>query len=439
MPVQFGKRASTACVGGVVLLLASSIFLGGADGPMATSMCVLGLLLLAAVAAWLNLSVPMETLFLGGLLGVAALSGLAGNWDMARTEWLQLCGAVAIWTAGRTLGTERYLVKLSWYALMGTLMAIGLLAILAYGLDVSGGLGVSRMKFTFGSPNSFAALMAVGAILSVGHISYKLTQHTSQEISLVSRFGQLPGKTILSMSALVVCGGCVMLSLSRAGFVLMVLACLFVALVSILSAPDFRRYWKRLIVGHPFASAAGLLAACFMVALLLGAETQFGARASDLHVDAMDRWAAFGEYWSVWQQKPLIGHGLGSFNHVNERLTNLENAPYLVTLGAAHNVGLQWLIQTGLVGTALMAAIWLAMHFQIIRALRKRAEGANFGFIVAVLAVSVYFSIHSMIDFPLELPGIMWIYSFVLGLACGVAASEIRKSEAERVQTQNQT
>lgn len=432
MPESWIQPASSACIGAVLSVLLASIFMGGADHAYATSICVLGLLLIGAFALFLAKSPPAEPLILGGLLAAMALSGAAGNWDVARTEWLQLCGAAAIWSTGRILGRDRYIIKLAWYASMATAMTVGVFAMIVYGLSFGDAPGVSRMKFTFGSANSFAALMAIGVILSAGHIAYKLAHHTSHDISIWSRIGQLPGKTILSLSALVVCASCVLLSLSRASLILTALALMVVAIASVLSARDLRRFWNRSVRQHPIASTSAVAVSLFGIALLLATETQLGSRAVDLQVDAQDRWLAYHEYWKAWQHHPVFGHGLGSFNQVNEQLTTIENAPQLVTLGAAHNVGLQWLLQTGLVGTLIMDLIWLAIHCRIVRALLKPVEGANLGFVIAVLAVSVYLSLHSMIDFPLELPGIMWVYSFLLGLACGIATSDTKSTEVSQ-------
>ena len=66
----------------------------------------------------------------------------------------------------------------------------------------------------------------------------------------------------------------------------------------------------------------------------------------------------FGIYGSVWLEKPWFGHGLGSFNRVNDALMTLENVGTTGAFGAAHNVVLQWLIQQGIVGTILICTLF---------------------------------------------------------------------------------
>src|SRR5215212_9842 len=69
------------------------------------------------------------------------------------------------------------------------------------------------------------------------------------------------------------------------------------------------------------------------------------------------RWVWWKQAWEGWEERPVVGTGSGSF-----QLTNLRyRTTYLDQATEPHNVPLQFLSETGLVGLALLAATlgWL--------------------------------------------------------------------------------
>ena len=128
----------------------------------------------------------------------------------------------------------------------------------------------------------------------------------------------------------------------------------------------------------------------------------------------------FQAYLPLIEDRPWRGHGLGSFNRLNDAQISLQNAALTEQMGAAHNVVLQWLLQQGIIGLSVMCAAVLWILVTIARALR-RAQGSDASMLLMVLCMSGLFLGHGMVDFALEIPAAMWFFSFWLGLATGRA------------------
>ncbi len=98
---------------------------------------------------------------------------------------------------------------------------------------------------------------------------------------------------------------------------------------------------------------------------------------------------------------------------------NKLNLPDLILIGAAHNVYLQWLEQTGLVGAILM---WSCLGWLFITiALALRGKQRLSGLLRLTLSSSVLVLTHGLTDFSLEVPGITALWALLLGLAAGRA------------------
>ena len=121
----------------------------------------------------------------------------------------------------------------------------------------------------------------------------------------------------------------------------------------------------------------------------------------------------------AWREAPLFGHGLGSFADALVPHITAQNASVLVLQGAAHNLALQWMVQTGLVGTALAAvAMGLVMRVLFVGIfVRKQLKTPLRGIVV----VGVAALIHGGIDYALEIPAIFWWTALLMGLGSGIS------------------
>ncbi|WP_084395815.1 O-antigen ligase family protein [Henriciella aquimarina] len=401
----------------------------GADTLIASAWACLAAALALALVLLLHPfeRLPASILLLTLLLGGTVAGGLTGNWYQARAEIVQLAAGLAFWSAGILLAQSRRLLGLCWTSLIAGIALFGVLALISYPLSATGYTdgsdtsAITRLSFSFGSPNVMASLMGVGAILSAVHITYLLRTRVASDIPRLAKISQMPRSGYISALALLICASCLLLSLSRAAITLTlgVLAVWLTIEIGLRArqsdSGDAPRRRRRPLIMLAVAAASVLLI------LLTLSSGQIGARSGALGTDSMGRWEIFSEYWAAWQEHPLFGFGLGSFNRVNESITTLDNAWRLVTMGAAHNILLQWLIQTGIVGTAIMVSVWLWMHGKIIRVAATQSNNSIHYIAIAALLVSVFLILHNLVDFSLEIPSIMWTYAFLLGLACGTS------------------
>lgn len=259
--------------------------------------------------------------------------------------------------------------------------------------------------------------MGLGVIVSAMHLAYLLRARVATGIPILAKLNYIPREGYASIVALILCATCLLLSLSRAA--------IFLTLAFLAAAAAMEVFVRRKSETLNLAERRYLVIGCIglafaLVLVITLTVSDIGDRTGDLHVDGAGRWALLSEYWQAWQQKPAFGHGLGSFNRVNESITTMDNAAMLVLLGAAHNVLLQWLIQTGLAGLAAMATVQFLFHYRILKGARQRSYRTRAYLSRMVLFTSAFLFLHNMIDFPLEIPSVMWTYAFLLGLACGM-------------------
>ena len=127
------------------------------------------------------------------------------------------------------------------------------------------------------------------------------------------------------------------------------------------------------------------------------------------------RWTWWNEAWQLWEDNPVAGTGAGTFSLARRPLrtnTTVATEP--------HNVPLQFLSETGLVGFLLAAGAGLAAAFAIVRALRRVEEPeAAAGLALAVVALA--YLAHAVIDYDWDFVGVSAPLFLVLGVLIGAA------------------
>ncbi|HEX2503115.1 MAG TPA: O-antigen ligase family protein [Miltoncostaeaceae bacterium] len=115
---------------------------------------------------------------------------------------------------------------------------------------------------------------------------------------------------------------------------------------------------------------------------------------------ANQRRAWWGEAWRGFEDSPLLGQGAGGFAlvHLQER----RNSDDALATREPHGVGPRFLSGTGLVGTALFAALVGAIVWGVLRAARI-GVGPEIGLPLAVLAA---FALQASIDWAWAIPAL---------------------------------
>ena len=129
----------------------------------------------------------------------------------------------------------------------------------------------------------------------------------------------------------------------------------------------------------------------------------------------------------AWWAKPLGGWGAGSFPVTHKLYRQVE-------LGVAqpHNVPLQFLVETGLVGAILaMTGVGLLLWAALAR-VRSMAPGREREIAVALFAGAVAWLVHGLVDWDWDIPGVTipaLLFLGVLGAVRPPARAGVAKPE----------
>ncbi len=392
----------------------------GTVHPVPTALFILGGtigflgVLLRAYRAGIPLPVLRDPLFRIGGLGVAlgilqliplpagvlaVISPGTYRWtvtelaDIGIEPWSWHPIAVVPWSAEN--GTAWLIALWSWYAVAATVLAdrrvartmLRTMAVTGFGLAILGivqkltgaqaifFVGLERPAFyaTFVNPNNAATFLLLGALAAAA-----------------CAWRAHPERRLLWFAAAAFTAGSAVFSLSRGGIAMIPFALLLLAWLRWRN-----RGAQRETTPAAVAAPLALLAATLFFVLWIGHTEVFGELATlqdDRGLNGRTTiWAeALGRIWPAF---PLFGVGYGNFAHVYPAY-QAHAAP--VTYTALENEYLHALVEGGLAGAALAAAVlWV-----LLRGLLR--PGRRPGDLPLVAGVAAYL-VHMLIDFPLHL------------------------------------
>jgi hypothetical protein len=129
--------------------------------------------------------------------------------------------------------------------------------------------------------------------------------------------------------------------------------------------------------------------------------------------NAGNRWVWWSEAVGAWSDRPLEGHGAGSFGVVHRQYrTNRLNVLQ------PHSVPLQFLAETGLVGFGLAMGGLGLLALGAVGAARRLLPGPERGLAAALLGASAAWFVHGLYDWDWDIPGITLPALMFLGLLC---------------------
>lgn len=270
----------------------------------------------------------------------------------------------------------------------------------------------SRLSASFGSSNTAATLFGALTLLNLTDLvrTYAGARRSSRfRLDHLNKMSPALSRPFL---ALILSLTCLILTFSRAGLAATV--CVGVILIGAMAMDRSRSS----IGSAPLLAAACAVAGVLVASIALNGEL-FERRLALFGESSVERGRIFAAHLAAFQAAPWQGYGLGTFNHINMMIMNAANASALDTIGAAHNVYLQWLEEDGLLGSAAMFATVTIVAVQILRGgLQRRGMRSWLVTIVAVLGV---FALHGMSDYALQTPSMALFLSLLLGLGLGAA------------------
>ena len=396
----------------------------GADTALTTAIYSLGFIALTSLAiVFFGFKrLPLIMLIMPATFLIWLSLGLFGPWPQAQAEVQALAAAAAIVITGNIIGRRFATLSTAWTSLILSLLILSCLAFYAHFAGISAPVHEnptsfdSRLSAGFGSPNTAATLFAMSIILAWSHVFVRVQDLHLNRLTLSNRIQWLAQKELGSFALAVLAIACLILTRSRAG--ILIGLSFMVLLISIELYRSVRhgrfKFLKRRSIHLSLIFAALLF---IVVAILGGLNPQ---HMTSLDSEVSGRLAIFNYYWGLWHEEPYFGHGLGSFNRLNDEQMTLHTAAGTVRNGAAHNMVLQWLIQQGVVGLLLMGAILGSLLVPVFRALNVRASLPRH-FLRATLIITGIVFVHGMGDYAMEIPSVMWTYAFIIGLASGYA------------------
>jgi len=148
--------------------------------------------------------------------------------------------------------------------------------------------------------------------------------------------------------------------------------------------------------------------------------------------DFAERASLWQTHWQAFLDRPLIGHGLNTFRDINAHYATPEHWAALHVVGAAHNIYIQALEETGLIGMALFTAM---LAGPLWRAFRQAVHGGRGAELAAgVIGATVMCLMHGLVDFGLQTPAIAALLAYSLASSANVGAASDSESEASEAE-----
>ena len=396
-------------------VVTAALLARGGDTPVVS---LLGGGALAGAGAIAARSAPVPPVFWSGAALATALGAVAafrGGLGLAAGELGALAGAggafvIAAAAAARTADARTALRVLTWWFVL----VLGA-AFVAHAADPTTVLGrpkpyhAERLTGPFLSANTMATFCAIALCVGMGGAARAVsgTGGALRGLEALGRHGL--GTGLLVLFAL----PCLLLTGSRAG----VAAGLAGAgAIALWQARGRGRAPGRAAGGR--ASALVLLAAIGIVLAAASADV-LGDRVLGDGADPNGRLILWRASLAAWAEAPLFGHGLGAYPRALATQVTVDTAAALSVQNAAHALPLQWLVQTGLLGTisgfAVLAHVAWTIRSGLVR--RRRARSVlRVGSVALLVAL-----LHGLVDYALEVPAVLWTLSILVGLAVGAA------------------
>lgn len=162
-----------------------------------------------------------------------------------------------------------------------------------------------------------------------------------------------------------------------------------------------------------------VLIVCLVMAAVAGFFFQRLGEIDDF--TAVSRLAIWGGAFTVFAQSPLFGTGFGNLRGLMGGLLNLPDG----WTGDAHNLYLELLAETGLIGFAVFGILMFFALCSALRQLRKMESHFNKMIALAILAALCGVLVHGTVDYLFHTtPQVTALFFLVLGLLTAQASSQ---------------
>ena len=133
-------------------------------------------------------------------------------------------------------------------------------------------------------------------------------------------------------------------------------------------------------------------------------------------LSSSNRWRWWQEAWSLWKDAPLAGKGAATFEVARRDIRQGS-----ITTTEPHNVALQFLAETGIVGFLLLLGAIGTGATAAVCAVRRAEEGERAAAAALALGLGAYV-LHGLVDIHWEFVAVTAPAFFVLGALIGLCA-----------------
>ncbi len=413
----------------ITILLANVVY--GATLPMA-SLFFSGCMMVCAILS-VTLSGPRHATIAMAMapciVFTLAAVGAFGPIRAAAPDAAVLLGMTSAWTIGFVAARHRSTIDVLWTGLVWALLLytiwvfftqIGSTFDAIAGLELTAGLG---------SPGEAAVMFGFFSLIGSARVMHVIKQMDARALSRSEMVDRLLRDGLGGMLLLGFALTCLAMTGSRVGILFTCAVVFFHSwwdLRAILTR-DHRSAWVQVLERLTPVGAAVAVGLGFFLAMFRDESVVLNAAgaAPNTHAQRVQ------VYWDAFLEQPLFGHGIGQIEVLTDRITTLYNYVALGAYGDAQNVALNWLVETGIAGAAIAAAMLVAAHVSLMRAFRNR--GVSRGLPRLAVMSSALMLFHGLADSSLALPSMNWTYALILGCACGVAAMHaMNQADAKR-------
>jgi O-antigen ligase len=346
------------------------------------------------------------------LLGLGALPRISSRAEIPPLAAGHFLLFVTSFISGFCIGTSRRNSdKVIWFAQYSILLyaAYGVAALI---LTPNMVLWAPKLAYhgsltgTFINHNTAATFFGIGAILwfCFALSSLQSFRFSSIRLVLLTQSNEpLAFKIIARSAGALACFFALLLTGSRGGLVCSCLG-LLVAIILMIANRQKPKFWHSLVSGGVALAVA--------LALL----SRMGRIGSEGLFDE-GRFAVYGFCLQAIRQRPLLGAGIGTFGDLFPSLRPNDFSSWGVW-DYAHSTILEIAVEMGIPVAAMVVIAALASLVVLARGVVK-SEGRSRCSLAAITGIAVLSYLHSMIDFSMQIPGYLIVFSILLG--CGLS------------------
>jgi O-antigen ligase len=145
------------------------------------------------------------------------------------------------------------------------------------------------------------------------------------------------------------------------------------------------------------------------------------------------RWCTFASTLEAIRDHPLVGAGFGTFQDVFPAYRNAECAGIYYVWDRAHNFFLEGYLGLGIPFAAALLIGYFVLIFAFARGIRSRNRLRSFPVMGAASLVLI--SLHSLVDFSLQIPGVAVYFAALMASAVAQSSGGGRSFSSNRRET----